>query len=458
MNITINDTEEYYYQIVSLNQDTDVTALVSNFVQKFHGIAKSLDCEIRENDNFVESISLTGDYLSDLDVELGLLDKGDVTLELKCEKTEDKCLRVVNVKSFISNLAKRDQQNQLKFWLRDVKDNYTTIQVNGQTFELTRYKEHVTAESIERHKKDTVADLVGIKMNVCYFDFLLEEFYDFSSFFDHVLELRTVLCLCLISRASSLNEKTFTFDGESKLDLNLVDENFYFDQGESIYRVFQWAYTDERLSARIGIINQAIAQSKNIISVFDANIIKILDSIYQVYIKEDFEHYIEVRNRVSDATLDLCNRINEAVSSSRATIKQSIFVIVSYFFSIIVFTAIDKGKIENIFSIELAVLSSVFIVAAFLSIFIASKELDKTVKIHKYQLDEIKTRNRVFLSESEISDFFNSQSLSEAISTSESKSYLYVASGILTILAIILWVLHFTRAELVSIPVYLHIV
>ena len=458
MKTLIRDTDEYYYRIITIDNDTDVISLVSSFIQELAPHADSLNCKIENDGHFVASFELDSD-LEDIEFQLSLIDeKNKVTLELKCEKKSDQVLRVISPEEFIEYIAEQSYDLQLKFWLEKLSENYSSVLVGDQSIDLKSYSEYPTAELVKRHRQDTIASLVGVKMNVCYFDFLLEKFDNFSPIFFHLLEMRTALCLCLISRSCDIAKKKFDFDGNNQVDLFADSNRFAIEHGQAVYQVFQWAYSDERISARIGVINQVISQSKNIIKVFDCNVIKVLDSIYQVYIKEDFEQYIEVRNKVSDTTLELCNRINEAVSASRATIKQSIFVILSYFFSIIVFTAIDKGKIENILTLELTVLSTVFLCAAFLNIWFSSNEMYKNIEIYKYQLSEIESRNRVFLSESEVSDFFNSKSLTKSLEASESKSYLYVSFFVLAVLIIVLWIFHFTRTSLVGIPVLLHII
>lgn len=455
MSIIIRDTEEYYYRVINLSNEMNVKAQVCAFISDISQHAESLNCKIENSGSYVTSFELS-EY-DELEMRLeGFDDKSNITIELKCEKKNDRILRIIDPETFICSISELGLDSQLKFWLEKIKNSYDSILLDSTILDLSPYKEHTISSLVERHKKDKI--LTGVKMNVCYFDFLLELFENSSYFFYHLLEMRTILCLCLISRSCNLEDRLFKFDGGHKIDLKCNGIDFSKECGQSVYQVFQWAYNDERLSARIGVINQVISQSKNVIKIFDIDIIKVLDSIYQIYIKEDFEQYIEVRNRTSDSTLDLCNRINDSVSSSRATIKQSIFVILSYFFSIIVFTAIDKGKIENILTLELTVLSSIFLVAAFLSIWIANIEMNKNIEIYKYQLEEIKKRNYVFLSEQEISDFFESKSITESLRVSESKSYLYMSIFILITLAATLWYFHCTRSTLTNIPVFLHIV
>ncbi len=84
--------------------------------------------------------------------------------------------------------------------------------------------------------------------------------------------------------------------------------------------------------------------------------------------------------------------------------------------------------------------------------------MNKNIEIYKYQLEEIKSRNRIFLSEDEISDFFKSKSLTESLKAPESKYYLYISTLILIALAVIVWYFHFKSSNLANIPVLLHIV
>ncbi|WCM64907.1 hypothetical protein K0819_12785 [Vibrio parahaemolyticus] len=457
MSKLVCDTEEYYYRTFILNNDTNVRELAESFIRELSEHSQSLNCKIENDTKFVSSFEL-GDVD---DLEMRLEDIGDlskVKLEFKCEKKNDRSLRVISPSEFINSISELNLDSQLKFWLETLREKYDSIIIDGENVSIDGYRENLISTFVKRHRKDSIPNLVGVRMNVCFFDFLIENLEKFSDFFYHLLEMRTILCLCLISRKCDFENRCFDFEGGHQIDLNNNDCKFSIERGESVYKVFQWVYNDEKLSARIGVINQVISQSRDAIQVFDSNLIKILDSIYQIYIKEDFEQYIEVRNRTSDATLDLCNRINEAVSNSRSTIKQSVFIILSYFFSIIVFTAIDKGKVENILTLELTVLSTLFVFSAFLSIWFSQNEMNKNIEIYSCQLDELKVRNKIFLSENEIKDFFSSESLTKSLNLTKEKGYIIASYSILILLLVCLWYFHLAKNTLVHIPVFLHIV
>ncbi|HIH0815308.1 TPA: hypothetical protein ACYHSX_003352, partial [Vibrio cholerae] len=137
---------------------------------------------------------------------------------------------------------------------------------------------------------------------------------------------------------------------------------------------------------------------------------------------------------------------------------QILFVILSYFFSIVVFTGIDKGKFENVFSIELASLTTVFIIGALLAICFANNDYEKKVKICQLQLSETKKRNEYFLSDDEIKDFFQSDSMNEVIDSTKNRWVVYLSYTILFVLLCLVWIFYSIRHELISIPVFLHIV
>ncbi|AJR08664.1 hypothetical protein C9J03_11925 [Photobacterium gaetbulicola] len=439
----------------------DFKQIINNFMAETNGFNKK-DCLVYIGKEHYDTYPINdSDELESCVVSIGVLFYSNkyINLTLKCDKTTDTAISILCSDTFIKSMKEVSYLEQLRDWLNITSSNISEINFNGNDIELEYYNIHASSSQVIENRSNHYIDFANFNLKPCFFDFLSNKVLN-QALIKYFKELRSIICLSLLSKDFDLNKSNciFHFEGDVIFDLSGNDDNFLSNNSDCIYNVFKWSYNDEKYVVKVGIVNQLISKSRNIKLAFNDGILASLSSLYQIHLREDFENYLEIRNKVSDSIMEQCNKISESIYQSRSGVKQTLFVTMSYFFSIFVFTAIDKGKIVNLFSLHVCLLSSLFLIVSTLIVFFNKKELETIVEHQKDVLDEIKQRNQILLCPDEIDAFFNSKSLKNAITLSESKKLEILSYSVFALSFVLIWYFYFTKESFVSLPVYLHIV
>lgn len=439
---------------------------IFDVVNKFNGIVGSFSIDsVYVRFHAEEKLNVFPPYLLDLnniDEAINVIrtmcecSSEDVVVKLALEanKIKSKSLQIIDVESFLSSLELNTVLDQIKFWNENLRERFKTIKIADIEFENTfdNNKDNLSG-LISRTSRDL--DASGV--SVGYISFLMDNLSSIASFYNYLAKIRNVICLILISNNDANFDGAVVF-GSNNFDLDGLTLDYHLENNDRILRLYDWCFNDERHGTKLGIINHVLSQSKGDIIRFDDNLFHIIKSHYQFHLRNEFEGYLEVRSKLAESTLDVCTRISDYISSIDKTVLQVLFVILSYFFSIVVFTGIDKGKFENVFSFELASLTTVFIVGAIFVILFSKYDYDNKIKVSKMQLEETKARNKYFLTEDEIKDFFESESLKTVLLASKNRLIVVVSYFVLTALLILVWCFYSVKVSFISIPVLLHIV
>lgn len=213
------------------------------------------------------------------------------------------------------------------------------------------------------------------------YSFLPEDFIilpttnDFESkkLFD---KLQAVYYFIFLSNYSELHNDTLLFQirGERtiniEIDFNLIDPI----NGTTLndYRkIFDWIYKD---SLENGHFYDKKMIAQNILSIYLSNqnvlsqnlhLFSAILSAFKVYIRHDVETYIETKGSV----LNLLNEFNNSlftISENFANrIKNNLIAFITFLFSTFLMNTISNGKIENIFTRDVTLISYGFIVVSF---------------------------------------------------------------------------------------------
>ncbi|EGQ9983385.1 hypothetical protein NMT25_002801 [Vibrio cholerae] len=462
MCIETTSTYKKTYQLTSDKHShssyAEIESIIKSYIDELSSFDVSETYVILHNgkDTSKETIKLD---INDIDATISTLnmmynatDLSKLTVETT--KPDNNELKVIDVNCFLASIKDKPLVEQVKFWGDNFKKRYSCIVASGMTVHVYYESDRETMSGLSSR---TSFELDALGVNPEYFTFLMDKLSSISGFIDYFLTLRNCLCFIFLSNNDLENEKVVRF-GHNAINLDELSWDYHLDSNAMLYKIYKWCFSDEKHGTKLGIVNHVLSQNKNNQISFDDNLFMMIKSHYQFHLRNEFDGYLEIRNKLSESTLDVCTRLSDYISSIDKTILQILFVILSYFFSIVVFTGIDKGKFENVFSIELASLTTVFIIGALLAICFANNDYEKKVKICQLQLSETKKRNEYFLSDDEIKDFFQSDSMNEVIDSTKNRWVVYLSYTILFVLLCLVWIFYSIRHELISIPVFLHIV
>jgi multisubunit Na+/H+ antiporter MnhG subunit len=137
---------------------------------------------------------------------------------------------------------------------------------------------------------------------------------------------------------------------------------------------------------------------------------------------------------------DLLNKSFDIYDQYKAASRNTALAVLSYFFTVVVLRAINKQKLDVLFTPEIASISIVFILSAIVYVCMGHSDLIKKNESIKTRVKELRGRYEQVLCEDEVEELFNSESLSTSLNdNSTTKYHLYVIGVLVALLGCVLY-------------------
>ncbi len=247
-----------------------------------------------------------------------------------------------------------------------------------------------------------------------YFLIKESENIEINDFFKKLSLFNTLMFLADISeiKGDSIFYKLYgyrTIENEYKLS------NIKIDALTIFYDLYTWIYQDNNhstISDKLGIARNIITLhiKNNKLDDVEGNVVKAVKSNFDIYLKENVQRYLEVKNQVSSFVYNMSLRAEDYADNFVSAFKNNVIVFISFFLSIIVVTAIDKGKFVNMFTFEV---TSIIVVMLLISWFYKENTMsDLTERKERFSIkyNNFKIRYKDILDETNIEALFNSDS------------------------------------------------
>ncbi|MEH0690904.1 hypothetical protein H4F17_17880 [Vibrio cholerae] len=404
-----------------------------------------------EEESFtLDANSLTKTEARTLEIFQYETDRSNVSVKLVATKDNpDRILQIYSSEHFREYLESKKITHQLKFILATLRNKYDCIRHVSFDADISDISFTCGDSHILSNKTRALHDVIDIES--CYVEYLSDlnnKFFNDTILFDYILKLRTLASLAVLCRKCALDRLSFVFDGDKTLDLENEEIDFYHSFGQVIYDMYLWGYCDERHPTRVSIINHVIAQHQHVKDSFKRYVFDILESNYKVYITDNFEQYVEVTSKLSDFLYETTAKIGDKISDSISSARNVLILTLSYFFTIIVFTGIDKGKVENVFNFEIAALSTIFILGGLLNLHWIRNEIVSNAELARTQLNEMVDRYTYYIGDGELDGIRKCESLSQVEAKAKQRRvYVSTAIVLLTLLTFV-WGMYSLKSPL----------
>ncbi|WP_422767355.1 hypothetical protein ACOX9X_05350 [Photobacterium leiognathi subsp. mandapamensis] len=377
-------------------------------------------------------------------------DRANVSVKLVATKDNpDRVLQIYSSEHFLAYLESKKMTLQFKFILATLKNKYDGIRHVNFEADISDISFTCGDSHILSNKTRALYDVIDIES--CYVEYLgdlYNKFFNDTLLCDYILKLRTLASLAVLCRKCALDRLNFVFDGGKALDLANEEIEFYHSYGQVIYDMYLWGYCDERHPTRVSIINHVIAQHQHVRDSFKRYVFDILESNYKVYITDNFEQYVEVTSKLSDFLYETTAKMGDKISDSISSARNILILTLSYFFTIIVFTGIDKGKVENVFNFEIAALSTIFIFGGLLNLYWIRKEIVSNAKLARTQLNEMVDRYTYYIGDGELDEIRKCNSLSQVDSKAKQRRVYVSTAIVLLVLLLFVWWMYSLKSPL----------
>ncbi|CAI2289774.1 hypothetical protein ACOQ0N_004459 [Vibrio parahaemolyticus] len=243
---------------------------------------------------------------------------------------------------------------------------------------------------------------------------------------DYLVSLKNLTCFCL------LTEKVEYSDGELFVyisDSHIIDiseiKSLNQIQINTLQKVYDWVFEDDFYRTRRLVLNRIFSFQSSVVSSLNDRLIPILKSNLNIVLSENFDSYVQSRNSILDFNHELTNKLNLQVSELSSSYANAFILVVSFLFSSIVFTSIDKGKFVNILTDQVVLLIYLLLFAASFYISIKQFEVEESLNHHLQQRDEFKEKYLGVLSEEELESLFRPPSLIAIVNRLRSRGMMY---------------------------------
>ncbi|WP_432777328.1 hypothetical protein [Fusobacterium polymorphum] len=158
--------------------------------------------------------------------------------------------------------------------------------------------------------------------------------------------------------------------------------------------------------------------SRNIITLYllDEDILKINNNIlssikssYSIYLKKNVDRYIRALKELQDLLSNLENNFYILQDTFSNKFKKNIGTIFAFFFTTILFNVLSNGKIQNIFTKDISILSLTLLFISAIIFLSEVVELNKNIKRLEENYKEKKQYFNFILNKDEIKDIFEDE-------------------------------------------------
>jgi hypothetical protein len=248
-------------------------------------------------------------------------------------------------------------------------------------------------------------------------DFKLIEYsskQSINELFDKICFLLTLTFIADISeiQKDNLNKLFYKIHGYKSvndiLDFNSIDTNSL----EEYYKIYNWIYINDSnssISDKLGIARNLITLhlQDNKFCQLDNNTYNSIESNYKIYLKENVQQYLEVKKQVSSFIYDMSMKAENYTYTFMDTFKTNFLIFISYFISIIIVTAIDKGKFINIFSTEVTVITLMMLFISWYYKKITIDDINAKIGRFKSRYKLLKKRYKDILEDDNLKELFS---------------------------------------------------
>lgn len=185
-------------------------------------------------------------------------------------------------------------------------------------------------------------------------------------------------------------------------DINLSSHKTY-------YKIYEWAYVDGNVIDKVGLARNVLSLYVNTSDLhIESSVIDSIQSNHKMYLRGNLKQYIDIRNKISEQLFEFKNKADKVVDGFVDSFKKTLISVVSFYASVILIRVLSKSSdFTNIFTGEIFLLSTFFVIVAFLILLASRWELKEQIKRYQESYLNLKTRHLDLLDQNDIDLILN---------------------------------------------------
>jgi hypothetical protein len=235
---------------------------------------------------------------------------------------------------------------------------------------------------LHRPKSENVISLILDKLNCI---FLIASIYDITSI---------------------TNDNIFYFkvNGYKTIEGRFDINDCIITSNKTYFKIYKWIYSNSGNTAdKIGL-------TRNILSIYlTENSIEIPEAVYasiqsgfKVYLQDNLNKYIEIRNKISDQLLLISQKANQVVDSYLSNYQKSNTTFITFFISVFLLRVLGTGNFQNVFTKDATVISFVLLYFSIIYLIFSLRVLNKEIERLEFRYNNLKVRFEDLLDKQDI--------------------------------------------------------
>lgn len=414
------------------------------------------------------------EYMTNLDDENKILDhfqeynnkKVNLELCLTIKKNgKNNIFSIYSFDSFIKFIESKSFKEFIELFANILNDNITfevldddfnkEVYTNSIAFVKNDNDKKYEFKNLDRNEKLKLLNENKIDLNFDYKNLIADDFHILYSENTNINTLFKKIKLLLSFSAitnklyiEANNKFNIKINGYKTIVNNDLSIDSFYGEDELLYEIYKWAYDGGNGFDKIGLIRNVISLHVNdngIIElcpeVFDA-----IHSNYQIYLRENIQSYLEVKNKIGEFILEVSTKTYLMVDEIINTFKNNIILLLTFIITVVIVNGIKDNGIDKIFSLEYAYVISFLSIISLIWFCVLKYETKKRFKKATSNIKSILVRNySKIIMESEIDS-----TLKPVISNNgsyinkQSKNFFLYLLGIIILINLFFWIGYFS--------------
>ncbi|MBN2435599.1 MAG: hypothetical protein JXK07_10080 [Spirochaetes bacterium] len=179
---------------------------------------------------------------------------------------------------------------------------------------------------------------------------------------------------------------------------------------EIYYKIYLWVYSKSgHISDKIGIARNLLSlhiQDKDFFTV-TSEILTAIRTSFQIYLKDNITQYLSIKNNITNEVIEIVRKAMDLSAIFSSNFKNNFLGFVSFFVTVLILNTVSSGKISNIFTKDISLLTFGFLFISFLFLGYSLWEICSSKKQINVLYNNIKCRYDKLLESKDLEDVFN---------------------------------------------------
>lgn len=291
--------------------------------------------------------------------------------------------------------------NTIVFYQKDYfPDNFTQSEPEIRAKQIEMFSENCHFTSLEM--KFLPSDFSFIKRP--------DTASKIAKYFDGLASVLSVVFISNTSEITSDGKLSYKINGYKMISCDEAEFTDISDFGELPHKIYSWAYEGGNKVDKLGLVRNVLSihlDDKNRIR-FDSEAWEAIKSNYQVYLKENLQSYLEVKNKIGEFIIDSTAKTYGIADQLLESLKNNILVLVTFLLTVVLVNGLKDNGYKMVFSDGYLAIVLILTLVSIVWLVMTLLETNKRFESASATIKDILTLNyQKVIMESEIEDVVN---------------------------------------------------